>query len=172
MLESLIRILSIAFRVRLDDSHDLIASAEDEKYQLEARTALETARAIKEQGGVVYVPHPFDPMRRNMAEPALYDLARAGNHGSKRGGGEQHGHGAGSREARDMGGRDRGDPGTQGRREAAGGGHHTAEVGQFLAGQAGAPAEDEMRVAAVRPVAPGPGTELVWMGWTVVVQRP
>jgi len=38
----------------------------------------EAARAIRAQGGVVYVPHPFDPMRRNMAEPALYDLARAG----------------------------------------------------------------------------------------------
>ena len=38
----------------------------------------EAARAIRAQGGVVYVPHPFDPMRRNMAEPALHDLARAG----------------------------------------------------------------------------------------------
>ena len=38
----------------------------------------EAAQAIRAQGGVVYVPHPFDPMRRNMAEPALYDLARAG----------------------------------------------------------------------------------------------
>ena len=38
----------------------------------------EAAAAIRAQGGVVYVPHPFDPMRRNMAEPALYDLARAG----------------------------------------------------------------------------------------------
>ncbi len=38
----------------------------------------EAARAIRAQGGVVYVPHPFDPMRRNMAEPALYELARAG----------------------------------------------------------------------------------------------
>ena len=36
------------------------------------------AAAIHEQGGVVYVPHPFDPMRRNMAEPALYELAQAG----------------------------------------------------------------------------------------------
>lgn len=36
------------------------------------------AAAIREQGGVVYVPHPFDPMRRNMAEPALYELAQAG----------------------------------------------------------------------------------------------
>ncbi len=38
----------------------------------------EAAQAIRAQGGVVYVPHPFDPMRRNMAEPALYELARAG----------------------------------------------------------------------------------------------
>ena len=38
----------------------------------------EAAAAIRAQGGVVYVPHPFDPMRRNMAEPALYELARAG----------------------------------------------------------------------------------------------
>ena len=38
----------------------------------------DAARAIREQGGVVYVPHPFDPMRRNMSEPALYELARAG----------------------------------------------------------------------------------------------
>jgi predicted metal-dependent phosphoesterase TrpH len=27
---------------------------------------------------VVYVPHPFDPMRRNLAEPALDELAAAG----------------------------------------------------------------------------------------------
>jgi len=38
----------------------------------------EAAANIRAQGGVVYVPHPFDPMRRNMAEPALYDLAEAG----------------------------------------------------------------------------------------------
>jgi predicted metal-dependent phosphoesterase TrpH len=38
----------------------------------------EAARTIRGQGGVVYVPHPFDPMRRNMAEPALYELAHAG----------------------------------------------------------------------------------------------
>lgn len=38
----------------------------------------EAAKAIRDQGGVVYVPHPFDPMRRNMAEPALYELANAG----------------------------------------------------------------------------------------------
>jgi predicted metal-dependent phosphoesterase TrpH len=38
----------------------------------------EAARAIRDQGGVVYVPHPFDPMRRNMSEPALHELADAG----------------------------------------------------------------------------------------------
>ena len=39
---------------------------------------VETARAIRDQGGIVYVPHPFDPMRRNLAEPALYELAAEG----------------------------------------------------------------------------------------------
>ena len=39
---------------------------------------VEAARAIREQGGLVYVPHPFDPMRRNLAEPALYELAELG----------------------------------------------------------------------------------------------
>jgi predicted metal-dependent phosphoesterase TrpH len=38
---------------------------------------LDAARAIRDQGGVVYVPHPFDPMRRNMRESALYELAEA-----------------------------------------------------------------------------------------------
>jgi predicted metal-dependent phosphoesterase TrpH len=39
---------------------------------------LDEARAIRDQGGVVYVPHPFDPMRRNLAEPALRELAAEG----------------------------------------------------------------------------------------------
>jgi predicted metal-dependent phosphoesterase TrpH len=38
----------------------------------------ECARAIREQGGVVYVPHPFDPMRRNLAETALRQLVDDG----------------------------------------------------------------------------------------------
>jgi predicted metal-dependent phosphoesterase TrpH len=38
----------------------------------------EAAERIRAQGGVVYVPHPFDPMRRNLAEAALEDLAGAG----------------------------------------------------------------------------------------------
>jgi len=38
----------------------------------------EAARRIREQGGVVYVPHPFDPMRRNLSERALVELTDAG----------------------------------------------------------------------------------------------
>jgi predicted metal-dependent phosphoesterase TrpH len=33
-----------------------------------------TAQAIRDQGGLVYVPHPFDPMRRNISESALQEL--------------------------------------------------------------------------------------------------
>ena len=36
---------------------------------------MEAARRIRGQGGVVYVPHPFDPMRRCLSEPALRELA-------------------------------------------------------------------------------------------------
>ena len=39
---------------------------------------VEAAREIREQGGLVYVPHPFDPMRRNLTEAALYELAELG----------------------------------------------------------------------------------------------
>lgn len=38
----------------------------------------DAARRIREQGGVVYVPHPFDPMRSNLQEGALEGLAAAG----------------------------------------------------------------------------------------------
>ena len=38
----------------------------------------DAARAIRDQGGIVYVPHPFDPMRRNLEEPALVALVEAG----------------------------------------------------------------------------------------------
>jgi hypothetical protein len=37
----------------------------------------EAAEAIRRQGGVVYVPHPFDPMRRNLSQAALDDLVGA-----------------------------------------------------------------------------------------------
>jgi predicted metal-dependent phosphoesterase TrpH len=38
----------------------------------------DTASRIREQGGLVYIPHPFDPMRRNLAESALEALAAEG----------------------------------------------------------------------------------------------
>jgi hypothetical protein len=38
----------------------------------------EAVTAIRDQGGVVYVPHPFDPVRHCMSEPALESLAAAG----------------------------------------------------------------------------------------------
>ncbi len=38
----------------------------------------EAARQIRNQGGLVYIPHPFDPMRRNLTEVAMRDLADAG----------------------------------------------------------------------------------------------
>ena len=38
----------------------------------------EAVSAIRDQGGVVYIPHPFDPVRHCMAEPALVSLAAAG----------------------------------------------------------------------------------------------
>ncbi len=38
----------------------------------------EAAERIRAQGGLVYVPHPFDPIRRNLVQPALDDLVGAG----------------------------------------------------------------------------------------------
>jgi predicted metal-dependent phosphoesterase TrpH len=40
--------------------------------------ASEAAAAIRDQGGLVYIPHPFDPMRHCLKEDALYELARDG----------------------------------------------------------------------------------------------
>lgn len=42
------------------------------------RDAASAARAIRDQGGLVYVPHPFDPMRHRLAAPAIERLADAG----------------------------------------------------------------------------------------------
>jgi predicted metal-dependent phosphoesterase TrpH len=38
----------------------------------------EAARAIRRQGGIVYIPHPYDPMRRNLSEAALDALIAQG----------------------------------------------------------------------------------------------
>jgi predicted metal-dependent phosphoesterase TrpH len=40
--------------------------------------ATEVAQRIRDQGGVVYIPHPFDPMRKCLTEKVLYRLAEAG----------------------------------------------------------------------------------------------
>ena len=39
---------------------------------------IDAARLIRDQGGLVYIPHPFDPMRRNLDESAMRQLAEAG----------------------------------------------------------------------------------------------
>jgi predicted metal-dependent phosphoesterase TrpH len=41
-------------------------------------TAARTCAIIREQGGLVYVPHPFDPMRRNITENSLHEITEAG----------------------------------------------------------------------------------------------
>lgn len=41
-------------------------------------SARDAAVAIRDQGGVVYVPHPFDPLRKCLPEAALVALADAG----------------------------------------------------------------------------------------------
>ena len=41
-------------------------------------SAAATCQQIRQQGGVVYVPHPFDPMRKNLTEASLIEIADAG----------------------------------------------------------------------------------------------
>src|SRR4051794_18858110 len=38
----------------------------------------EAVARIRDQGGLVYIPHPFDPIRHCLSEDALYGLARDG----------------------------------------------------------------------------------------------
>ncbi len=42
------------------------------------RSALEAARAIRAQGGIVYAPHPFDPMRHRLRAEVIEQLAGEG----------------------------------------------------------------------------------------------
>lgn len=39
---------------------------------------LVAAEMIRAQGGLVYIPHPFDPMRRNLTESAMRELVASG----------------------------------------------------------------------------------------------
>jgi predicted metal-dependent phosphoesterase TrpH len=41
-------------------------------------SALDAARSIREQGGLVYLPHPLDPMRHRLSDDALAQLAEKG----------------------------------------------------------------------------------------------
>ncbi len=41
-------------------------------------TAADSARAIRDQGGIVYVPHPFDPMRNALAPHVIDEIVEAG----------------------------------------------------------------------------------------------
>jgi predicted metal-dependent phosphoesterase TrpH len=38
----------------------------------------EAAKRIRDQGGIVYIPHPFDPLRNNLSRAALDDLVEHG----------------------------------------------------------------------------------------------
>ena len=41
-------------------------------------SAPQVVERIRSQGGIVYIPHPFDPMRHCLKEDSLYGLARDG----------------------------------------------------------------------------------------------
>ena len=57
---------------------ELIGLFLEEPIRPGCRTAREAAVAIRRQGGVVYVPHPFDPMRRHIRPSVLSELAGDG----------------------------------------------------------------------------------------------
>lgn len=40
--------------------------------------AIEAALRIRDQGGIVYIPHPFDPMRNCLPAPVIDELVEAG----------------------------------------------------------------------------------------------
>jgi predicted metal-dependent phosphoesterase TrpH len=57
---------------------ELIGWFLDDRIPAGLTSAHDTARAIRDQGGVVYVPHPFDPMRHRLDEDALCALVDEG----------------------------------------------------------------------------------------------
>lgn len=50
----------------------------DERLPAGFRSAHEAARAIRSQGGIVYIPHPLDPMRHSLARESIERLANDG----------------------------------------------------------------------------------------------
>jgi predicted metal-dependent phosphoesterase TrpH len=59
-------------------SGELIGLFLSERIPPGLRSAQETALAIRDQGGIVYVPHPYDPLRHNLDEAVLEELAASG----------------------------------------------------------------------------------------------
>ena len=59
-------------------SGELIGLFLSERIPAGLRSARDTALAIRDQGGLVYVPHPFDPLRHHLDEAVLKDLAVSG----------------------------------------------------------------------------------------------
>jgi len=59
-------------------SGELIGLFLSERIQQGLRSARETALAIRDQGGLVYVPHPFDPLRHRLDEAVLEELVAEG----------------------------------------------------------------------------------------------
>lgn len=57
---------------------ELIGLFLEEAIPAGCRSAREAAEAIRAQGGLVYVPHPFDPMRHHLRAEALGELAAEG----------------------------------------------------------------------------------------------
>jgi predicted metal-dependent phosphoesterase TrpH len=50
----------------------------DQRITRGLRSAVEAARAVRAQGGLVYLPHPFDPMRHRLTDRAIAELADEG----------------------------------------------------------------------------------------------
>ena len=59
-------------------SGELIGLFLSERITAGLRSARDTALAIRDQGGLVYVPHPFDPLRHHLDGAVLQDLAASG----------------------------------------------------------------------------------------------